>query len=57
MSVVKNVYLEAMPTSIFVNDDDDDKIVVACCHCVLGMVWPPVKCGCAGLRMCGCLNG
>jgi len=24
MSVVKDVDLEAMPTSIFVNDDDDD---------------------------------
>ena len=24
MSVVKDVDLEAMPTSIFINDDDDD---------------------------------
>jgi len=25
MSVVKDVDLEAMPTSIFLNDDDDDE--------------------------------
>jgi len=25
MSVVKDVDLEAMPTSIFINDDDDDE--------------------------------
>jgi len=27
MSVVKDVDLEAMPTSIFLNDDDDDEYV------------------------------
>ena len=26
MSVVKDVDLEAMPTSIFLNDDDDDDV-------------------------------
>ena len=29
MSVVKDVDLEAMPTSIFLNDDDDDDIAIA----------------------------
>jgi len=29
MSVVKDVDLEAMPTSIFLNDDDDDHKIVS----------------------------
>jgi len=29
MSVVKDVDLQAMPSSIFVNDDDDDDMVIS----------------------------
>ena len=34
MSVVKDVDLEAMPTSIFLNDDDDDGMSTHSRHCV-----------------------
>ena len=46
MSVVKDVDLEAMPTSIFLNDDDDDEKMIKQCAIA------NQRCKCSRVRNC-----